>query len=601
MPLVAPTLAALLLGAYTASPTDTGDFPAFVWRGPDAAESEGAAELLAPFGGVVVVGSDEAAWAREQGLEIFVFNAPGRDTLHLDREDPAHQERHQAWYEDRDDARLLRRPCLTDPSTLDELQERLARSLAARDGDHGHGVSLGDEVSLTPSGSPGDECLSASCRAAWARSGRADMARYSTDAVRLELTGGGTELLGGWLERRRFHQDVVIDVLADLAGAVREHAPGTPVGLLGLGGQTAFGNVAVERALPLVEFIECYPVADARELMFTLRKAEQLAWATVFPDPTRPHRAAWQAWEHWMRGGDGVVVWKESVLAEAPEACRRTARALADIRRVRAQVPRFRPRPQGVAIVHSPGSVAVSWLRDALLDGPTWPRRLSGYHERNGTLERALASTLRLLEDLHTMPGALPIELVDSATVQRFPVLIASHLLLLSDAQVAALTAYLEAGGTLVVAGQLGVFDERGARRADGAVRDALRAVSERVLDAPSSARRERTGERPHEPALARELSLEQAPWRLLGDDASALPWLSTWAADGHGGMVGATLPNLSGRLAGRASRDVELEIEPPEGFALRWIHPSAAAGSEGRTVLPAGDAAVFRLVRSAR
>jgi len=576
---VTAILAAVVLGAPSARAQEAPDFPAYVWRGPHGTGDEREAELLAPFGGVVVIGADEAEWVRERGLDSFVFNAPGRDALHVDRLNPAYQARWKAWYAERDDGRLIRRPCLTDPKTRAELHARLQASLAARAGRHGHGVSLGDEVSLTPDGSPGDDCLSPTCRAAWERArGAGDMARYSTDAVRRELSEGNSTLLGGWLARRRFHQDVVLELLAELARAVREQDPRTPVGLLGLGGQTAFGNVAVERALPFLDFIECYPVSDARELMFTLRAPEQRAWATIFPDPERPNLAATEAWEHWMRGGDGVVVWEAKVLAQAPELAARTALALGDIRRVRQQVPAFRPRPRGVAVVHSPDSIAVSWLRDALLDGPTWPNRLQGYHEERGTLERSLDAWLRRLEQLGAMPGALPVEALDAATVERFGVLIANHLLVLSDAQVAALARFLAAGGTLIVDGELGAFDPAGRRRAEGAVLAELRSASERVLDAAR--------------ARLPELSIECAPWRMADEPSNRANWLATWSADERGGWTCATLPQLAGELVPR-----RISIEAPDGYSVEWIHP-APRSPASTTLLPAGDAAVFRLVR---
>ena len=74
-------------------------------------------------------------------------------------------------------------------------------------------------------------------------------------------------------------------------------------------------NVAVERVLPFLDFVECYATADARELAFTLRTPGTEVWATVFPDPEQPNRAAFQAWMHWIRGGDGLVVWSARELA----------------------------------------------------------------------------------------------------------------------------------------------------------------------------------------------------------------------------------------------------------------------------------------------
>jgi hypothetical protein len=594
------------------------EFPIFVWLPGGAREpSEGASwlELVEPFGGAQLMRGKDGAWAIERGLATFVHNAPGRDELHLERDDPRWRARWEAWYERRDDSLLVREPCLSAPQTRTRLAERLKESLDALPDRGCIGVSLGDEVSLTAARGPEDICLSPTCREAWARfverlpglsdgerASLRDPAAFSTDATRLALADGRTEALWGWLLRRRFHQEVLLGLLEELAS--RAHAaPGAGVGLLGIAGQSAFGGVAVERALPWLDFVECYRTLDARELLFTLREPRQRALLTIFAEPDDPAGAAWQMWEHWLRGGDGLVLWSARELERSQPLFERTARAARDLRAACALAPDFAPIPAGVAIVHDPDSVAAGWLRDALLDGATWPRRLQSWQEEHGTLERSLRAWLRLLEDCGLQPGSIPIEQVGPRTAQRFPLLVLNHLLVLDEPDLARLEAFLGAGGTLCVGGDLGWVDSRG-RRPERPPLERLRGIApgrvhaapaglEGYLDArlrPGAAAR---ATQDAASALLRTAGVPDAPFTLSADP-SGLPWLRAWSAAPGGGWICAALPNATDPPP-RSLRDQRLEIAAPEGITVEWIHPADG------DVLPAGDAAVFRLRPAAK
>jgi hypothetical protein len=308
------------------------------------------------------------------------------------------------------------------------------------------------------------------------------------------------------------------------------------------------------------------------------------------------------------------VVWSESELAAHPEQAERLAETVASIRALRARFPDFEPTPRGVALVHSPRSVAVSWLRDALLDGPTWPRRLAGMHEREGTLERSRTAWLRFLEDQGLMPGALPFEEVDARTVRRFPTLILSHTLVVDDEERERLEAYLDAGGTLVVQGQLGWLDGRARPRERPLLMDLLEAWP-RVLVAPdlvdeypeargaeSAARREVLEQRLRVYLPAIRPQLDRAPFRLEGG-FEGMPWLTTWMRHRQsGGWLCAAIPTPT--VDRPVTGGFEVRVEPLEALEVEWVHPqrqrSSGVGPEAppdrARTLP-GNAIVFLLV----
>lgn len=533
----------------------------FVWR-QDHADDDPPRELFEPFGATNVERDDDAEWVRERGYAFYVGHAAGRNELHLERERADWAERHAAWYASRDPALLVREPCLSEEATYERLAEELAANLAARGGDTGLGVSLGDEVGLTPQGSPSDVCRSPACEAAWrawcdARGldpGRAP----TTDEARLALTRGDASLVGPWLARRRFHQDVVVDLLERLAARSRELAPDAPVGLLGLAGQTAFGGVAVERALGFVDFLEPYEAGRSREIAFTAREPGQRLLRTLFVQSgARAHQhAMWVAWEHWMRGGDGLVIWSDRLLA-ADDRVRVGLGLMVEVLRIiDARNPAFDPRPTGAAIVFDPECQAYSWLRHALGDGPTWPRRFASYHEEHGALERAQRTWIDALQDAGAMPGAIPLESVDASTVERFGLLVLPHLAIVDDAELAALGAYLDAGGRLVVDGPFAERDADGGDR-DSADCEALFARAPGRVHAPVEGLGEYARIRLRLPtpprarlvrAQLREL-LETVPGALAPIEVAAVderpPATITWSSDGEGGWIVAVLPNL--------------------------------------------------------
>ena len=576
--MAAALTSALLLALQAASVGDAHGsfehFPVFVWR-QDFQDHPIPDELVLPFGGVNVEGADEASNMRERGLEFYVGHAPGREALHLDRADPWYAHLWERWYETREPSLLVRRPCLSAPETRVSLRATLARALAARDGETGLAVSLGDEVSLTPHGDPLDLCTSDTCLAAWRERVGDDRPPPSTDDVRRAYAEGEFAGLGDWLERRRERQDLILAVLADLASVVR--AKGAPVALWGVSGQTAFGGVSVPRVLPLLDWLEPYSDTYARELAFTLRAPEQRLSATLFPRGDDPSGGAPRLWEHVVRGGDGAIIWSDRRLAESPLEREHLARAVADVRALRERIGAWRPLTGGVALVDCPDSVAVSFLVDALGDGPTWPKRFAGWQSEHGSRERAVNAWLRALEDEGLLPGALPIDRVCRDWLTRFRALVLVDQRVLSPDSEARLAEWLAAGGMLVVQGEFARFDERGRERASplGAWREAF---AERVLASDAAAAVTAR-------SLSARLALPSLPFRIevtadaTSDPAPAQPrWLVARSPTASVQRFALWLRAAPGNDETTLQLRLDLAAGAPPGSELILLHPSPQA-----------------------
>lgn len=598
------------------------DFPAMVWRQryrglalPDS--------LADPFGGCNVERDEPAAFARTGRLDFYVGHGPGRDVLHLDRHRYDWQRAWRPWSRDPGGPPVQRPDDPSDPKVRKELFRILGDSLAARDGDHGVGVSLGDEVSWTPWGDPVDLQLHPSAEERWMELRRREFGEPvgshwipRTEEVRRAWLRGNSEALGPWLARRRFEQDLLLELLGDLAETARAQCPGVGIGLLGLSGRTAFGGASVDRSLPLLDFAEAYATGDARELLMTLRRPGQRVLSTVFLEAEQPGRAAWQAWDQALRGGDGLVIWSDRLLEAHGESATSLAKAVEDIRRLRSELPGWRPRPGGLALLHSEDSVAIGFLRDALLDGPTWPHRFQGYQEEHGTRERDLRTWLRLAEDAGYQPGALPMggpSGVDGATVDRFPVLIANHLEVLGAEELARLTEFLACGGHLLVRGRFGSFDDRGVMPENPPLEELRRAFPAAVHGAPPHfdlylSLRDHTEDR--RVAAARDVLTERmrdagrppplAP-KIDSPGQPPKPWLrgATWNQE-RTQLTIALLPSPDRARGGTGHLGSKsLEVAPPEGWSLEVLHPLGGDPTDPTPVdLGPGEAIVLRLSR---
>ncbi|NOT31413.1 MAG: hypothetical protein HOP15_13280 [Planctomycetes bacterium] len=594
-----------------------GDFPVFVWREKYAGKPL-PDELALPFGGVILMREEDSAWARERGLSYLVWNVAGRDALHLDA-DEAWNARVEKWIETRDEKLLVREPCLNDPATIERLYTTMDAT-RAKHGEHpGLGFVLGDEVGLTPNGDPFDLCRCGFCEVKWkqhARENGLPERAPLTDEVRVALLQDDHSLLGAWLALRRFNERCVRETVLNLRerglGSVKpKHGWSSsrslfgkiPFGLLGCGAPAAFGATRHDLCADLFDFVECYPVAEAREQLLSFPhtsvhgghgfagqpSTSGATLATIFVADETPDGAAWRVWEHWLRGGRGLVLWSDSALERHPEHLARLAQAVSDIRSLMKRGIVTLLEQNGGAIVTDADSVAASFLREALMDGPTWPRRRAGYQAEHGVRERKVRSWLRWIEDAGFLPAALPLDAVQGDCASEYGFLVLPEILVVNETDVVHLEQFVAAGGTLFVDGTLGWVDRHGLPREEDLF-ERLRAKDpERVLRPPAELASyldtrlapERTGKRTAAQSLAARGSWWLALEPYLGDGARAFPWLA--ARSQNGAFV--LLPNLTDSEQRRGLRDLELGM-PLEQAA--WIHP------RNGEPLRAGDAAVL-------
>lgn len=606
------------------------DFPVFVWRETHQGKPL-PPELADPFGGVILMRDEDSAWARERGLAYLIWNVAGRELFHLDA-DEAWRARVERWIETKDDALLVRTPCLSDPATYERAFRTLDATLAKHGKHPGLALVLGDEVGLTPNGSPFDLCRCGRCEERWrayAREKELPERSPLTDEVLSALRDDEFTSLGAWLARRRFDRREFEHAIlrmrervlgmpdpgfrpegsARYSSGYSERGLDLPLALLGLKGPTAFGGLGPWPALFFA--VEFYSVGEGRE---TLAASDHLArhdmdfssgpprapsatLTTVFVAEETPDGAAWTLWEHWLRGGRGAVLWSDAELIRRPEHRARLAEAVSDIRTLG---PLFSPLEQnGGAIVYDLDSVAASFLRDARDDGATWPRRSAGYQAEHGTRERKVETWLRLLEDCGELPAAVPLQSLREDCGREYHVLVLPEILVLDPSDVDTLRAVVAAGGTLVIDGRIGWVDRKGKPWSEDVFARLAAGHPERVLRAPESLARYLDNRLDAEAAAATRsfarglfASRPSSGEAVLPPLDPSVPWLVNRSFVGstpEGGTVPycVLMPNLPTREDRRRLRDLPLPVlGPGEG---EWIHP------KGGGTLRAGDAAMLR------
>jgi hypothetical protein len=549
-------------------------------------------ELAEPFGGVILMREEDSSWARERGLSYLVWNVAGRDALHLDA-DEAWNARVEKWIETRDEKLLVREPCLNDPATVAKLFSTLDATIA-KHGDHpGLGFVLGDEVGLTPNGDPFDLCRCTFCEAKWkelARKNGLPERAPLTDEVRLAVLEDDFSLLGPWLARRRFDQEQVLGLLRSLA----EHARGSEgraIALLGLKERTAFGGIDLGQAARLFHVLEAYPTGDSRARLDALRQPYLIRGEsgfcatldTVFLQNESPQGAAWLVWESWIGGSDSIVLWNDADLARDRTRAERLASAVGGVRELQRRVQGRLRRGISVGLLHDADSIAAAWLRDARLDGPTWPRRRASHQDEHGTREQVARACSQACEDLGTTLLAMGL---DDDPRPEPAVWLLVEALVLDESDVEVFERHLDQGRSLVVIGSLGWIDRAGRPWKTSVLQRLQARAPERVfaVDAQAATREgmqtllRRIGA--GTPALRLKLEPGEKGWMQRSFGLST-DFCGLAPADHYLVALLPDAPTPQAR-AGLVPRRLELE----DGQEVEWLHPRPGE------LLPPGDAA---------
>ena len=254
------------------------------------------------------------------------------------------------------------------------------------------------------------------------------------------------------------------------AGTQAVHAA-DPAALAALeGGQVpGWGGYDYALLAPAVDVMEIYDLGESLDLALAFNPA-LIPLRTSFDRGPREVHAAWR---HLLHGGRGMVVWDEAddvVRADGTPGPRgqevaALTRALVP---VAAALRQASPWPDAVAVLQSQASFRVRWLLDRQAGDRDWAAR-NAEREYDDNAWRASRRVLAgRLAEVGVQPRWVSSAMLESGALRdgSVRVLLLPHAIALSDAEVAEIGAFRQAGGTVLADTEPGLFDGHGCRRA---------------------------------------------------------------------------------------------------------------------------------------
>lgn len=262
-------------------------------------------------------------------------------------------------------------------------------------------------------------------------------------------------------------------------GRLVEHAntldPATPCGLVGGQAPSAFGGYDYARLMRKVQFIESYNLGSSQAVIRSFNPQGAIPAVT-----THFHKSVddtiWQTWYYLAHGNRGHIGWVEGWFdgATPKEWHAQVAPALREAGdKIGPLMAGAQWRHDGVAIYYSHASIQLGWILDAEAHRKTWVNRNAD--ERLASAAHVRRAWENMLRDSGLQYNFLSyVDVIQKGVPDEYRVLILPACLCLSDAEIRAIEAFCQRGGTVIADYLPGVWDQHGKGRASGGGLDAL-------------------------------------------------------------------------------------------------------------------------------
>jgi hypothetical protein len=212
--------------------------------------------------------------------------------------------------------------------------------------------------------------------------------------------------------------------------------------------------------------MEPYDIGDNVEIIRSLNP--NLAFVTTSFDtgPSEKHRV----WYELLHGARGHIIWDEKHDIVEPDGSigprgREVRPYWNELRNgIGALLINSRWKPDPIAIHYSQASMRTEWMLAQRGKGDAWMDRMSSTESKDSNFLKLRDSYCRLIED-----HGLQYDFVSSDQLEQgelldrgYRILILPRSSSLSKAEADAITAFVRRGGTLIVDGEAGIFDQHG-------------------------------------------------------------------------------------------------------------------------------------------
>ncbi|MEA3210438.1 MAG: hypothetical protein QOE70_3495 [Chthoniobacter sp.] len=368
-----------------------------------------------------------------------------------------------AWKDGRSDAGLVREFCLDDPAWQKWARDEMQRLVRVNMTHQPLAYDIRDELSVTMSANPFDYDFAPAALAGfrqWLQTQYADLAAlnaqwdtdfpswdevkpFTTDQIKNRMAGGvgpGAKGVGipigkpdwqalqkvtfdpvaarehplrwnfsPWCDHRTYMDLSLARTLGDLRDAAHELDPHTPVGIEGTQMPAAFGGYDLWRLSQVLDWVEPYDVANAREIWGSFMPGKPIL-STVGEQDARAAKR--RLWHLLLEGDKGCIVWwSEDCIDWNSEDYALTPRAkaltpvLAELTSPLARLfLRAEREVDPIAIHYSQASIQVDWLLESAVDGSTWLRRFSSYEASNNQMALRRQAWVKAFQDFGYTP-----------------------------------------------------------------------------------------------------------------------------------------------------------------------------------------------------
>jgi hypothetical protein len=430
-----------------------------------------------------------ATFGKETGWPFYVDHAADKGYLHLGKLSDGITGKKE----------IVERPrSMADPKTMEALKKFLTQNVSASKGSTAVAYAFDDEISTgsfcTPietDGSPlsvagyrkflqamygSIEALNTEHETAYKSFDAVEPRSYEAVRAQIRPETLGKLNLSPWCDWRSYMDTQWSDALAELTRTANAIDPETPAGFVGGQMPCAYGGQDYRKLSKAIQWIEAYDIGASNEILRSFWDQKRPHVQTFFSSKD-PKRDAWFLWYYLCHGNRGVICWPDGWFQDGKAAPYISANA-ATFKEVQGPVSQkiidgsFVHDP--IAIYYSHPSIQATWALDAVPHGGTWPRRSSSLESGVSTSNLTRIGWIKSLEDVGLQAKFIHQDHLLGGVLQKegYKVLVLNRALSLSDAEVAAIRAFVAAGGAVVADHLCGIYDEHGKARPKGALDD---------------------------------------------------------------------------------------------------------------------------------
>ena len=278
-----------------------------------------------------------------------------------------------------------------------------------------------------------------------------------------------------WSDHKEWMDVVYARALRMGADAIHSVDPTAYVGIAGAQ-MPGWGGYDYARLSGALNFFEPYDIGNNIEILRSLAPRTPVVTTSFAHGPHEKQRV----WYELLHGGRGLILWddkREFVNADGTPGAR-GLEAAPYFQEIRAGIGALLIASERVAdpiaIHYSQASFRADWMLRNQPYGDAWMDRKASTERKDNDFLRMRESYCRLLEDLGLQYQFVSYDQLNQGELARgaYRVLVLPDSIALSEAEAAAIRAFVQSGGTVITSGEPGAFDEHSRKRPEPSLQD---------------------------------------------------------------------------------------------------------------------------------